>query len=246
MTVGYTSDKPNAVGAASDTLRQARRRRAATVAAAVVFVPVATAVQLLRVPGENAWRTVWYEDATVFYRDALELPFSETFATPYNGYAHALPRIMATVGTWLPPEWYSLWAAGSSALLVSLLALFVYFASAPLLRAPLRQGVLACSFLVLPVLSLKVLGALCNLQWLLPIACLFAVLFPVESWGGIAVRVVIVVLAPLTSPLALVAAPFALYQLAMFSPRIRPMATVRRASSVHRSMPGAAHGVSED
>jgi hypothetical protein len=192
------------------------RRRAATVAAAVVFVPVATAVQLWRVSGESVWRTVWFEDGTVFYRDALDLPLTETFAKPYNGYGHALPRVLATVGSWLPPEWYSAWAAVSSTFVVSMLALFIYFASAPLLRAPLRRGILAASLLVLPVLSLEVLAALSNLQWMLPIACLFAVLFPVDGWGGIAVRAAIVVVVPLTSPLSLVVAPFALYQLVMF------------------------------
>jgi len=200
----------------SDTVWNSSRRRVATVAAAIVFVPVATAVQLWRVSGGDAWRTVWFEDATVFYRDALDLPLTETFAKPYNGYGHALPRILATVGSWLPPEWYSVWAAVSSAFVVSLLALFIYFASAPLLRAPLRRGILAASFLVLPVLSLEVLAALSNLQWMLPIACLFAVLFPVNGWGGVVVRAAIVVLAPLTSPLSLVVAPFALYQLVMF------------------------------
>ena len=206
----------DAVGVFRDTVLRSPRRRAATVAAAVVFVLVATAVQLWRVSGEYVWRTVWFEDAAVFYRDALDQPLTETFAKPYNGYAHVLPRILATVGSWLPPEWYSAWAAVSSAFVVSLLALFLYFASTPLLRAPLRRGILAASLLVLPVLSLEVLGALCNLQWMLVIPCLFAVLFPVDGWGGIAVRAVIGVVAPLTSPLCLLFAPFALYQLVMF------------------------------
>jgi hypothetical protein len=116
-------------------------------------------------------------------------------------------------------EWFSVWAAVSSTFVVSLLALFVYFASAPLFRAPLRQGILAGSLVLLPVLSVEVLGALCNLQWILPIACLFAVLFPVDGWGGIAVRVAIVVLAPLSSPLSLLVAPTAIYQIVMFARR---------------------------
>jgi hypothetical protein len=204
------------VGSLDDTVWRGPRHRTATVLAAILFIPVATLVQLWRVPGESAWRTVWFEDATIFYGDALELPLAETLAKPYNGYAHALPRILATIGTWLRPEWYSAWAAVSSTVVVSLLALFLYFASAPLLRAPLRRGVFAVSLLVLPVLSLEVVAALCNLQWFVPIACVFAVLFPVDGWGGIAVRALIVVLAPLTSPLCLAATPFALYQLGMF------------------------------
>ena len=196
-----------------------RMSRAATGAAAVVFVLVATAVQLWRLADENVFGTVWYEDGTVFYQDALDLPLTETFSKSYNSYGHVLPRVLATVGTWLPPEWYSAWAAVSSTVVVSLLALFLYFASAPLLRAPIRRGILAISLLVLPVLSLEVQATVCNLQFILLIACLFAVLFPVDGWGGIVVRGLIVVIAPLSSPLSLLATPFALYQLVAFAQR---------------------------
>lgn len=206
----------------SEEPRGAPRRRAATVIASVGFVTAATFVQLWRVPGEHVWRTVWFEDATVFYRDALHLSLAESITKPYNGYAHALPRLLAEVGSWLPPEWYSAWAAASSTFVVSLLALFLYFASAPLLHAPIRQAILAASLLVLPVLSLEVLAALCNLQWYLLIACVFAVLFPVEQWSGIVVRAVIVVVAALTSPLSILLVPIALYQLITFL-RLRDM-----------------------
>jgi hypothetical protein len=198
------------------------RRPVVAVVASLAFLVVATAVQLWRVPGVYVWRTVWAEDALVFYQDALDGPLTETLFKPYAGYGHAVPRMLATVGSWLPPGWYSAWVALSSTVVVSLLALFIYFASAPLLRAPLRRGILAGSLLVLPVLPLEVLAALCNLHWVLPIGCLFAVLFPVEGRAGIAVRIVIVVLAPLTSPLSMVFAPIALYQLVAFLRRRDP------------------------
>jgi hypothetical protein len=212
--------------------------RAATVVAAVGFVMVATALQLWRLSDENVFETVWYEDGTVFYRDALDGPLTETLARSYNGYGHALPRVLAEVGSWLPPEWYSAWVAVSSTLVVSLLALFLYFASAPLLRAPLRRGILAGSVLVLPVLPLEVLATLSNLQWTLLIACVFAVLFPVEGWAGIAVRALVVVVAALTSPLSLLLVPFAVYQLVAFT-RHRPQA---RKLVVPALYPGACLG----
>ena len=88
--------------------------RAATGAAAVAFVLVATAMQRWRLSDENVFGTVWYEDGSVFYQDALDLPLTETFSKSYNSYGHVLPRLLATVGTWLPPEWYSARAAESS------------------------------------------------------------------------------------------------------------------------------------
>ena len=206
----------DAVGTMGHTARWTSHRRAVIVTACLAFVPVATLLQLWRVSGERTWRTVWAEDGSVFYRGALDDPLTKAIDMPYNGYAHALPRALAAVGTWLPAEWFSAWAAASSTLVVSLLALFLYFASAPLLRAPVRRAILALSLLALPVLPLEVLAALANLQWMLPIACLFAVLFPVDGWRGIAVRSAIVIVAPITSPLSLIAAPFALYQVVQF------------------------------
>ena len=88
---------------------------------------------------------------------------------------------MAAIGSHLPLESYAAFVAVVTTALVSLLALFVFYASAPLLRSPLRQGVLAGTMLVLPVLPIEVLGAMCNLQWMLPLPCLLAVLLPVET-----------------------------------------------------------------
>jgi hypothetical protein len=201
------------------------RRPAAAVVASALFVVVATIVQLLRVEGVYPWRSVWAEDGVEFYGDALADPLAETILRAYAGYGHVVPRILATVGSWLPAEWFSVWAAVSSAAITSLLALFVYFATAPLLQAPLRRAVLAGSLLLLPVLPIEVVAAMCNIHWMLPIACLFAVAFPVDGRAAVAVRTVIVVLSPLTSPLCLLFVPIAAFQLVVF---VRAGAPLRR------------------
>lgn len=173
---------------------------------------VATVLQLLRQAGEPMWVTLWAEDGRVFYDDATRLPLSETILQAQAGYALVVPRVLASIGAQLPPSWFASWAAVSSALLVSLLALFTYFASRPLLRSPLRQGILAGTTFLLPVLPWEVLGALCNLQWFVALPCLLAVLFPVERTAAIAVRGVIATLGPLTAPLAVLIAPVAAWQ----------------------------------
>ncbi len=188
-----------------------------TVLGSATFVIAATILQLLRQDGVALWRTVWAEDGRIFYGQALEHPLRELILEPYAGYGLVLPRILGSIGSELSPSQYARCVAVSSTVIVALLALFVYFASERLLRAPLRRAVLAGSIVLLPTLPFEVLGALCNLQWTLPIACLFAVAFPVQRGWAVAVRLPIVVLAPLSSPLCLVFAPIAVYQLVAFA-----------------------------
>ena len=58
----------------------------------------------------------------------------------YAGYAHVVPRTLASIGVHLPTERYSAFVTLAAALSASVLALFVYFASAPLLRSPRATG----------------------------------------------------------------------------------------------------------
>jgi hypothetical protein len=184
-----------------------RRRR---IAVGVVFVFVATVFQLLRQPGMAMWRTAWAEDVGAFYEGAIDRPLHEIIFEGYAGYGHVLPRILAAIGEPLPVEWYASYATVSACLIVSALALFVYYASAPLLRSPVRQGLLAFAMVGLPVLIQELVGSIANLHWYVPLACFFAVAFPVERGAAIGVRSVIALLSPLTSPLSLVFVPLAL------------------------------------
>jgi hypothetical protein len=183
----------------------------------VVFAIVATAVQVLRQPGTKMWRTVWAEDGLVFFSDALHHSMVDNIFRPYAGYGLALTRILAQFGAHLPADRYALWITFSATGIVSLLALFVYWASAPMLQAPFRRAILAGAMVVLPVLPFEVLGTISNLQWFLPLACLFAVLLPVDRPGAIAVRLPIVVFGPLSSPFCLAFGPIVVAQLVVLA-----------------------------
>jgi hypothetical protein len=119
---------------------------------------------------------------------------------------------VASVGASLPVGWYAPFVAVSTAAITSLLVLFVYFASAPLLRSPARQAVFAGALLLWPVLPLEITGVLANLQWMVVVPCLLAVLVPVERPAAIVVRTLIVVLAPLSSPLCVALVPVAIWR----------------------------------
>ncbi len=186
----------------------------------------ATALLLVRQAGSESWRTVWSEDVSIFYVDATSHPFHETLLMPYAGYAHFIPRLLAAIGVDLKVWWYAPWVAVTSALVAALLALFVYTASAPLLRAPLRRGILASATLLLPILPFEVVGAICNIQWFFALPCLLALLFPVYRAVPVVVRSVISVLGPLTAPLAVLLAPLAVWQLVAGMRRRAPARTL--------------------
>jgi hypothetical protein len=175
-----------------------------------LFVAVATVTQMFRQSGADMWRTVWAEDGSLFYADALHEPLRNIALRPYAGYALLVPRMLASIGVHLPPERFSYFAALSSALLASVLALFVYFASAPLLRSRIRQGILAGALLLWPVLPFEISGVIANTQWVMVVPCLLAVLLPVDRPIAIAVRLAIVVLSPLSSPLCVLFVPIAI------------------------------------
>lgn len=173
---------------------------------------IGTLLQLPRQSGLDMWRTVWAEDGTRFYTDALARPWGQNVLESYAGYAHVVPRTLASIGVHLPTVWYSAFVTLSATLAASLLGLFVYFASAPLLRSRVRQAILTGALLFWPVLPIEITGSITNIQWTMPVACLLAVLLPVERPWAIAVRLPIVVLAPLSSPLCVLFVPIALVQ----------------------------------
>jgi hypothetical protein len=177
-----------------------------------VFLVAAVALQLLRQPGTPIWRTVWAEDGAEFYMKAVQQPLRQSILRDYAGYAHVLPRAIAALGTHLPLAWYSAYIAIVTTLIVALLSLFVYYASASLLRSPLRQAILAGSMLVLPTLPFEVLGSISNLQWMFVLPCLFAVLVPVARLRSMVPYFIVAVIAPLTSPLCLLFVPIALFR----------------------------------
>jgi hypothetical protein len=202
LSVGPTERQPGA----------RRTQRSIVAAGSVAFVVIGTLLQLPRQSGVAMWRTVWAEDGALFYNDALTTPLRENLLESYAGYAHASSRILVAIGVHLPPEWFSYYATLTASFIAALLALFVYFASRPLLRSPVRQGVLAVALLFWPVLPFEISGVICNLIWVMPVACLLAVAIPVERPIAVAVRVPIVVLAPLSSPLCVLFVPIAVWQ----------------------------------
>jgi hypothetical protein len=184
--------------------------RIAVAGAVALIVGLATVLQLARQAAVSAWDTVWAEDGSVFLADALEHPFFSTLFEPHGGYLHLAPRLVGELAASLPLELAAPTFNVLSALVVSLLAAFVYLASASKLEA--RSSRLALSTLValLPAAGSELLGNAANLHFYLIFACFWAFIWRSDSPGALGARVAVVLATTLSDPLAVLFAPLAL------------------------------------
>ncbi len=174
---------------------------------------VATGLQLLRQPGVPSWDSVWQEDGAIFLTDALANPFLETLVTPYNAYLHTLPRLIAGPVALVGLEHAALLMTFLSALTVTLIAMYVYFASARVFHTQWARVVLAMSVVLLPAAGYETNANIANLHWYLIFACFWVFVAAPRTTAGIAVGITIVALAVLSDPLAALLAPLPLIAL---------------------------------
>jgi hypothetical protein len=186
----------------------------------VVLVVFAIALELAREAAVSAWGTVWAEDGSVFLKGALDEPFLSTLVHPYGGYVHVLPRLIAGVAAWAPLERAAIVFSVAWAVVVSLSALFVYFASAEVFRSKWTRLALSVLVAFLPAAGSELLGNATNLHFYVTYTCFWALVWRSETRGALAARAVVVAAATLSDPLTLLFTPLVVH---------RPL--VRRARS---------------
>jgi len=175
-----------------------------------LWVAVMTMAQLFRQPGFASWNTVWQEDGSIFLSDAMYQSFPRALVHSYNAYLHVVPRILAALAAVLPLERAALVLAASSALVVALLSVYVYFASAALLPSEWARVLLAVMFVLLPATAYETTANLANLHWYLLFACFWVFLYRPQSWAGVAVATTVAVAAVLSDPMAGLFLPLAI------------------------------------
>lgn len=196
--------------------------RLRAVGGAALFVALATLAQLLRQPGVRSWRTVLAEDGAVFLNDAVNHSFGATLLRPYEGYLHVVPRLIAALTAAFPLRYAALLLTGTSALLVSLLALFVWSSSRLVLRSRWSRAVVVAFLLVLPAAGYETNANVNNLHWYLDFACFWVLFVMPRRRGELVVGAVIVTAAALCDPLVGLLLPLAV---------VGAVVTLRRATS---------------
>jgi hypothetical protein len=145
---------------------------------------------------------VWAEDGAVFLADARVSGFGSLFAE-YSGYGHLAPRLLAFIGSWLPLAYYSLFAVLASAVIVGMLAAYVFTVARNVMPSAFWAAVAATALVLAPAYRVEALGNLASLQWFLMPAALWAIVDPRRT----RVSVIVVVAAAATSPLTILLIP---------------------------------------
>ncbi|HEY8453337.1 MAG: hypothetical protein FWJ70_10510 [Micromonosporaceae bacterium] len=196
-----------------------RRRRWLLAALAVA---AGATVSLARQPGAGALDTVWAEDGQVFLADAVGRSLPQALATPYAGYLHTGPRLIAEVAALVPAQWAAVVLSGAAAVVTAALALLVYAATAGHLRPPAR-AVAAAVVVVAPVAQGDLPNSVANLHWPALYALFWVLLWTPATRAGRVVAVGTTVLTALSDVLVVALLPLAAARLAVRRDRYRAL-----------------------
>jgi hypothetical protein len=141
------------------------RPRARACALVSALVALLAGLLLARQAVVSAWDTIWAEDGFAFLSDALSGDAVGAVVQPHGGYIHPLPRAAAAVAVVLPLELAAVVLSAAWALVVALLAAFVYAASGEILRSRALRVALATLTALLPAAGSELLGNTANLHF---------------------------------------------------------------------------------
>jgi len=189
-------------------LRDQQARPAALASALVVLL---AALLLAREAVVSAWDTIWAEDGFAFLGDALSGNPLAAVVEPHGGYIHLLPRAAAAIAAVLPLEFAPVVFSVVWALVVALLAAFVYAASGEILHSRALRLALTALTALLPAAGSELLGNTANLHFYLVYACFWAFIWRSTTTPALAARAGMVAITAVSDPLTLLFAPLALW-----------------------------------
>jgi hypothetical protein len=176
-----------------------------------LWVLLAAAVGLGRLGSFSAINTLWADDG-VFISQAFGGEAFGHFLDPYNGYLHALPRVLSEVAVLGPVAQIGTVMSVSSALVLGLLSAVVYRKSAAIIRSTWGRILLAGLVVLLPASAWEAANNAANLQWHLLFPCFLVLLSAPRSAGGAAAGSVLTLVTGLTAPLAILFVPVAVWK----------------------------------
>jgi len=208
---------------ASEISSSTQVARRVPVAGVLVILAGGTFLHLARQRGVPVSDSLWAEDGEVFLSDALR-DFPGTLFAQNGGYCHLVPRLIAGAAAVLPIGDAAVGMAAAAAFVLTLVAGFVFLASAEIMRSRIARLGLACAVLLLPVPGEELLANATNLHFYLLFACFWALVWQSETPAALVSRLVVAITVPLSDPLAVLFAP-----LAVVAPVVR---RTRRALAV--------------
>ncbi len=186
----------------------------------VLGTAVLALLALSRQSGLAATRTMWAEDGSVFYSQAVGRPFWSALVTSYNGYEQLVPRLGAELARLVPVLDAPVVAAWGGALGLAVLALAVFHMARGHLPSAAARGVLVLCMVLLPVAVVEMLDNFVNLPWWMFFASFWALLWRPRGRAGASGVFVLCGLAAASEPLVALLAPLAVARLVAL-PRLR-------------------------
>jgi hypothetical protein len=130
----------------------------------------------LRRPDSLLNAQFWAEDGGLFFREQFMGGFGSTFAQPYSGYLHTVPRLIALLTSPLPVRWIP-WGFNVSALSIAAVSCSAFFW--PCFRRIIVSDALRAVCCIAMAAAIPVGGemiaAVCNLQWYLSVLSLLLI-----------------------------------------------------------------------
>jgi len=226
LTPALEEDRSKAATADRLDKRPAPSTRRPLVVAIVGWVVLATVVQLFRSPDTYPWRTLWEEDGAIFLSDALRRSFVMNLHTPYHGYLQTVPRVVAQAAAAFPLQAEVAVMAVLTALIVSVLAAYIWFASARHIRSPWLRASMTLLVVVLAQNGFESDVVLSDVHWFLCFAAFWAVQRPFTCRSHVVTSCFVVVVAVLSDPLAGLALVPAIFDYVLNRTQLRARLTV--------------------
>jgi hypothetical protein len=198
----------------------------------LAFVLVA-GLPLLRQQGFHSWDTLWAEDGPQYLQPVVEGEGASTLFRGYAGYTVLVPRLLALPARAIPVDDLALYANIAAAITCALIAAFVFFAMAPIVRSPWLRGSVAAATVLAPCLIFENTGTITNVPWILGFAAFWAIVPETDNTPMIAARALIVFFAITSSPLPALFLPLSIV---LTFRRLRPADTVVFATFVLGSL----------
>ncbi|MHA7987280.1 hypothetical protein ACX9R5_15890 [Rathayibacter sp. CAU 1779] len=167
-----------------------------------VLLAIGSVVAYLRYPATSRAR-MWSEDGNVFLGQALQHPLSETLFTPYAGYGHLVPRLVAWLVTLFPIGSAPAVTSVVMAVATGLLGISVFYLAGAHLRGSVSRLLLLLLVVAAPSAGLEVALSSANFQWYLLIGGFIVIFTRRSGWLGAAVGSIVLVAAVGSSVFAL-------------------------------------------
>ncbi len=185
-------------------------------------------ILLFRVP-PGSWDVLWAEDGRIFLTGAYaEGP--GVILTPYAGYLHVVPRLIAWFISVLPIDAAAVVTTITTAALTATLAVGVFVMAEYRVRTVAVRIAIWLSFVALPIAGSELADSFCNLHWYLITAAFLALCAVPRNRGALIAQGLMVAAAVLCDPLALVLTPVIVLRLILLRERALPIAFVCAAA----------------